>query len=257
MSRTSSRLAPRARLAALALAALVAPAALRAQAALPEARAVIDRYVEASGGRAALEKAATSHATGTFAMPGAGLSGALVVYSAPNRMATNIDIAGLGVIRSGYNGEVAWSMDPMSGVRVLDGKEKAAMVEATAPGAAWRDPSLVTSLTTVGRDTIQGTACVKVKTVWKSGRETHDCFAEDTGLLHATIASQESPMGTVEVTSVLSDYRTVNGVQMPAKVTQLMMGQQMVTTTDTLEFGSVPSDAFALPPEVQAMVKKP
>src|SRR5262245_47270733 len=49
---------------------------------LPPARIVIDRYLEVIGGRRALQEQSSSHATGTIALPSAGMTGTVDVYAA-------------------------------------------------------------------------------------------------------------------------------------------------------------------------------
>lgn len=71
------------------------------------------------------------------------------------------------------------------------------MVEGANLLGALRDASLFTVRETVERTELNGAACYKVRLVWNSGRETHDCYGVDTGLMVAQVASQESPMGAI------------------------------------------------------------
>ncbi len=242
---------------AVAAAALsVAPATAAAQAAtLPAARSLIDKHVAASGGRAALERAMTSRSTGSFSIPSAGLTGPLTVYSAPNRQAVRVELVGVGEIRSGFDGTTAWALDPFQGARVLEGPERDAVVDAARPGAAFRDSSAVRSVETVSREEIGGVACYKVRVVWTSGRESHDCYNVETGLMHATMMNQPSPMGEMEVVVIMQDYKDFSGVTMPARMVQQVAGQEMHMTMNEVQVAAPPADAFALPPEIKALVK--
>lgn len=242
------------RLTTLAAAALMlTPLAAGAQA-MPDAKTIVAKHIEASGGRAALERANTSVASGSFSIPGAGLTGQMKTMSAPNRMRTEVQLPGLGTMLSGFDGETAWGMDPMQGPRVLQGPERQALVDGTKPGAAFRDSTVVRSMRTIGRDSIAGVACWKVEVNWTSGRTSQDCFSVETGLLHASIATQTSPMGEMQVTTLLQDYKEFSGVRLPTRIVQDVAGQQVVMTIESVEIGNVPADAFALPPEVKALV---
>ncbi len=242
--------------AAVATALAVVPASASAQGAdLPAARTLVDKHIAAAGGRTALERAATSHAKGTFTIPSAGLSGPLEVYSAPNRQSVRIELAGLGVLRSGFDGITAWSLDPISGARVLEGAERSAIVDATTPGSAFRDSTVITSMQTTSREEIAGVACYKVRVLWTSGRESHDCYAVESGLLHASMAKQPSPMGEMDLLVIVQDYKDFGGIKMPTKTVQQVAGQEMMMTFDSMEMVTPPADAFALPPEIQALVK--
>jgi hypothetical protein len=239
---------------ALALAACaLAPAAAAAQQ-LPPAEQLVQRYVQAVGGRDALLAPRTTRTRGTFEMPATGLAGELEVVSGkPNRVATRVTIAGIGEIRNGYDGQTGWSVDPMMGARLLTGGELEAAREQADPMAAVRDPSVFTSMTTVEQTTMGGQACYKVRLVWKSGRESYDCYAVDGGLLVASVNTQESPMGNIEVTTVVSDYRQFGNVRMPTRMSQEMMGNQQVITVTSVEFDVVDDAAFTPPAEISAL----
>ena len=243
-------------------AATPAPAPAQAPApaadALPPAEQLIDRYVEAIGGREAVLGPTSSRATGTFEMPAAGLTGELVVLSGePNQMVVTTTIPGMGEIRQGYTGEVGWAVDPNMGPRVLSGAELDALRDQATELAQVRDPSLIRSAETIELTEVGGESCYAVKLVWSSGRETTDCYSPETGLLVATTATQESPMGAIEVTSRMEDYREFGGVMMPTRMTQELMGQQMIMTIQDVEYNTVDPEAFELPAEIEPLVNQP
>jgi hypothetical protein len=94
-----------------------------------------------------------------------------------------------------------------------------------------------------------------LRIVWKSGRETLDCYAVDTGLLLATTSRNETVMGTVEATMLYRDYREFDGFRMPTRTRQRVMNQEFVMTITSVEFGTVSKTAFEPPPEVRALLK--
>ena len=130
------RLSRRGILAALTL--FIAAPAAQAQDALPAADEIIDRHVEAIGGRDAVLSKEGSRAAGQFSMPAAGIQGTIEVLSAssPTRVISRVEIPGLGTIVNGYTGEVGWSVDPNLGPRLLEGMELAAMVEGSSNEAS-------------------------------------------------------------------------------------------------------------------------
>lgn len=79
---------------------------------LPEARSLIDRHIEAMGGRDAVLAQTDSTMTGKFRMPEAGMEGQLVIASrAPNERITRISLPGMGEMLTGYSSDISWSMD--------------------------------------------------------------------------------------------------------------------------------------------------
>jgi hypothetical protein len=238
------------------LAVSLVPAAAAAQE-LPPARQLVDRYIEAIGGREAILARTSTHTTGTFAMPAMGLTGDLEVYSAdPGRQVTKVNISGIGEIRTGFDGEVAWSLNPMEGPRVFEGKELAQAKDEAAPESTLRDPALVESLETVEKTSMNGQDCYRVRVVWKSGRETFDCYSVETGLIVALQQKNESPMGAIDVTVLVNDYKDFGGLRLPTRLVQQMMGAEQVLTITSVSFDAVDPSVFELPAEIRALVNK-
>jgi hypothetical protein len=238
-------------------ACLAAPAPGTAQDALPAAEEIIDRHVQAIGGRDAVLRHASSRVTGTFAMPAAGIEGTLVVLAArPNLNMTRVEIPGLGTILSGFDGEVGWSMDPNLGPRLLEGNELEATKEGSSQLAAVRDPSLFDVRETVERAEMNGQPCFKVRLVWKSGRESFDCYSIETGLLVGGLSRQDSPMGTIETVTLLDDYREVDGVRSATRIRQQVLGQEQVMILDTIEYDVVEPDAFTPPDPIRVLIEQ-
>jgi len=92
---------------------------------------VLDRYVEAMGGEAALLKVTTRVSIGTVELP-MGLTGAVEVYeAAPNRHSVFMNLKGFGVLQQTFNGTVRWVQDPVRGyMKISEG----ATAEDAFPG---------------------------------------------------------------------------------------------------------------------------
>lgn len=251
------RLTRRGMLAAIALFIAGAPAA-QAQDALPSAAELIDRHVQAIGGREAVLSKEGARSAGQFSMPAAGIEGTIEVLTAssPTRVISRVEIPGLGTILNGYTGDIGWSVDPNLGPRLLDGMELAAMVEGSAREAAVRDASLFDVRETVEQAEMDGESCYKVRLVWKSGRETFDCYSTDTGLLIGTISNQESPMGTVEAVTLIGDYEEIDGVLTATRMTQQVLGQEQVFTLDEVEYGPIDAAEFDPPAAIQTLIEQ-
>lgn len=238
---------------------LTQPLAVRpagAQSDLPPASELVQRHVEAVNAALLIERGAM-RVTGTFEMAAMGTTGELEVLQAtPNRMVVRMTLPGLGVIASGFDGEVGWSMNPMEGPRVMTEPELLQVRDESDFGANVRDPRLIDSLETVALTEVEGTSCYKVRVVWKSGRESFDCYDTGSGLLFATMLTSQTAMGPVDALITFDDYRDFDGVKLPALTTQQVFGQRLVTRVTSVAFDSVDSSAFALPPEIRALVGK-
>jgi hypothetical protein len=224
---------------------------------LPAARTLIDRYVQAIGGRDAVLRHSTIRYVGTFEMPAAGVKGDLsVVQAAPNKTAMTMTMPGMGQMSQGYDGTVGWSVNPMQGPRLLEGKELEQVREDAGPAAMLRSPERIRSAETIELTTMGGQSCYKVKITYNSGRQSHDCYSPESGLLVGTVQTQETPMGAIEVTTLTSDWRDFGGLKSATRVRQQMMGQEQIITIDRLEFDR-PEDlkAVEMPDQVKPLVK--
>jgi hypothetical protein len=190
----------------------------------------------------------------TMEIPAAGMSANITAVQArPNQMTMTIDIPGLGQMRQGYDGTTAWSSDPMQGPRLLTGGEASAIVDGADMNAMARTPSMFTAIEAAGEADVEGDKATCLKLTWKSGRITTECFSNASGLLVESRAKQQSQMGEIEAVSRMSDYRTVEGIMVPHKLSQSAMGMQQLMTTTSVAFGPQDPKLFELPPEIKAL----
>ncbi len=106
----------------LAAAAGTRPAPLAAQTTpLPTVDQVLEKYLVAIGGRAALEKITSAHLQGTLEIPDFQINGTIdIVQKAPNKVLQTVSLTGTGmqaVQREGFDGTVGWADDPQGGLR--------------------------------------------------------------------------------------------------------------------------------------------
>jgi hypothetical protein len=138
---------------------------------------------------------------------------------------------------------------------VLSGTELEQVRDDADFRATLRDENLIQSMETVERKEIDGQACYRVRIVWKSGRETFDCYAVESGLLLSTDLRTETVMGAVDATVLFSDYKEFDGVRLPTRTVQRVMGQEFVMTVSSVRFESIDPAVFELPAEIKALVR--
>lgn len=223
---------------------------------LPDARALIDRHIETVGGRAALEAQADAIMKGSFSMPAVGITGDLLVASrAPAERVIQIELPGMGSIKTGYSPDLAWSIDPFMGPRLIEGAEFEALTESSVPAAVMRDPEFVKSATTVELAEFLDQACYRVKLEWRSGRETFDCYAVESGLLIATESTESSPMGEMQTVTLMGEHKEMHGFLVPTVTRVQTMGQEQVLTMTEFKLESPDPALFELPPAIQTLVE--
>lgn len=245
----------------LALGALQHPVYAQAQTAsktakakLPTGEAIMDKFIEATGGAVAHKKIKSTVIKGKFEAA-MGMSGDLTVYAAaPNLRLAEIDLPGIGKMLDGCNGAIAWSFNAMTGPAIKEGKQaQEAMDEATFDEHDWRKK--YSGVKAEGLETVEGEECYKVVLTTKAGNPRTHYFSKKTGLLVRIDLTQETEMGEISAQIHSTDYRDVGGVKMPFKLVNTFAGQAMTMTYTEIKVNvDIPRSTFEPPPEVLALL---
>lgn len=191
------------------------PKAASKTAALPTVDEILDKYVQALGGEAALKKATSYYMRGTAEIPAAGIKGTFEAFhKAPNKVAASMNIPGFGEIVEVFDGERVWSSDPVQGVREKTGEE---LEKAKLDFDFYRNTNLKTAYSKrelQGIEKIEGADAYKVLLATDKISETW-YFDVKTGLVVRTDDILFSNEGKMPIKTFLSDYRSVDGLMMP------------------------------------------
>ena len=231
--------------------------AAKSDAALPSARQIIDRHIEAIGGRKAILAHTSSYSKGTLAIPANGMSGSVDVYAAkPNKSLLKISIAGIGEVVEGFDGVVGWSMSPMTGPALSDGKVLADKKFDSDFYGDLHDDARYSSMKTVEKTTFDGRPCYKVA-LTRKGATTEDFEYYDiaTGLKAGASGTRETPMGAVPSTQIQSDYKKFGDLLVPTTLKFSTMGVDQVFTFTSVELDKVDPAVFELPAQIKALIK--
>jgi len=231
------------------------PAEAPAAAALPDARTLVNRHVQAIGGRAVILAHKSMHATGMLSMPASGITGPIEVFGlAPDRVLVKASVQGIGEITDGYDGIHGWSVNPMTGPTLKTGKE----LEQTKLDADFyselRDPKKYT-LKTVAKEVFDGRECYKVSVKRTDGSEDFDFYDAATGLRAGSINTRETQMGAMTVSNTEAGYKKFGKLTQATVLTQKVMGVEQKITLDTVEYDSVAPSVFAPPAAIKALIK--
>jgi hypothetical protein len=212
------------------------------------------RYHEAFGA-SAFANVQSLHSVGEFAIPSAGITGTLEIWQGrPNRTLLHASVPDYGDVRTGFTGENGWSTDPLEGPRILAGPEAAQAEDDAHFDSHLRMPELVDSMTMIERTTLSGYDCYKVRTVWKSGRETSDCFSVDTGLLVGSLRTHHASTGPADALILYEEYREFGDLRIPTRITTRVNGVDQVITLHSVTLNEVPDSAFDPPADVRALI---
>lgn len=236
-----------------------APAAAEAKPAanLPPAREVLDRFVKEIGGREAMLKHTSQSAKGKLTMPGQGLEGVLEVYAAkPDKFLLKVQLGALGSIVSGYDGKVGWSLNPLTGPMLVEGKALEQLKNQADFFKDLHEEKNYKSVETVDIVDFEGEKCHKLKLTLASGEKTTEYFSVKTGLQRGGLATQESQFGPVSVTSVAGDYKKFGDMLLPTRLSSKLSGLEQVMILTEVEFDKVPDSVFDLPSDIKILMQK-
>jgi len=237
---------------------LLAAALSYGQAPLPEGGALLDKYVEVTGGRAAHEKVKAMIETMTVEIPAAGVKFQATAYhAAPNKSYTVMEIPGAGKMEEGTDGNIAWSLSALQGARIKEGDERAfALLDAAYDSdVRWKD--YYKSVETTGTETVEGEPCYKVELTSKGGLKQTRYFSTKSGFLLKAAMTMKTAMGEIPAETVLSDYRDEGGILAPHRMVTRLMSQEMIMSVDSIKLNpEIDPSRFALPAEIQALVEK-
>ena len=196
------------------------PAAKAATPATPSADQILNRYVEAIGGRAAWKKLTSRVSTGTIEVPDMQISGTVEFHEkAPNRLLRLIILNGAS-FRQGFDGTTAWTDDPQDGLRMQTGAE----LEDTRLDADFYHPldlrQLYSKFTLLGTEKIGEHDAYVVEAAHSGGDPDKMFFDVKTGLALRIISKRHTADGVLTYQEDLEDYRQVDGIKLPFVVRQ-------------------------------------
>jgi len=198
---------------------------------LPKAEDVLEAYVKAIGGREALEK----HTSLVITMKGKvveqGISITLKTkQKAPNLMRQEMSLVGAFKQEMGFDGKVAWSKEPFTGERELEGVERAQAVHQATFNADLKWKELYKSVKTLGIEKVDDRECVVVQLTPEEGHPTKNYYDRETHLLLVSETKSESAMGEQSARARVLDYKKVGGVLYP-HTTRAKVGPQTIQLT--------------------------
>ncbi len=201
---------------------LAVSALAQTSATLPTADQIIEKYIQALGGKAAIEKITSRVIKGTIDIPVAGASGTLEVYlKAPGKGGSIASLSGLGEFLQGCDGKTAWTSDPFQGMRDLSGVELAAAKRESDLHDDLKIKQTFSKMTVTGKEKVGLLDAYVIQAVPVEGNPEKLFFDVQTGLLLRRDVEVESPQGRIPSENYLEDYKEVDGVKIPHTTRQV------------------------------------
>jgi hypothetical protein len=235
---------------AQATASAPAPAAAaKPAAALPSSDQVLDKYVNAIGGRDAWLKVKSRVSVGTIDVPAYNVTGTVEVHQkAPDRVLTVVVVGGQ-TIRHGSDGTIMWSDDPQNGIKEETGAAAASSKREADFYHQLDLKQIYSKITVTGVDKVSGHDVYVVEAVAPDGSTDKFFFDQTSGLLVRSISHHPAPDGSDTVyTADIEDYRDVDGLKIPFVSHQSSdQAQFTITWTEVKNNVDLTDDQFGKP----------
>jgi outer membrane lipoprotein-sorting protein len=240
------------------LVAGLAGAAVQAQ----TADELIEKNLQASGGRQKIEAVKSFRMTGKVVAQG--IEAPMVMeYKQPDKLRTETTVQGMTIIQA-LNGTEGWMINPLLGKK---DPEKTSPEDVKQAQEQMDGFDLLTkykekghTVEYIGKEDLEGTPAYKLKVTKKSGDVSH-LYLDAESYLLVKASSKINIQGQVmESDQIFGDYKAVNGILFPHSMEMQLKGMpgKIVTTFSKIEVNPTLEDSrFAMPAmEKPAMEKK-
>ena len=191
---------------------------------------ILEKMIDAQGGRAALEKIQDTVLTGYMEMIQMGLGGSLTTYQKePNMLRMDATVQGTVVTQS-FDGETAWMTNPITGsTEEMPQVMSEDFVRSALGNGAFLDPEKFgITYTLTGKELLEGTEYFVLTQNFSDGFKADFLIDPETFLLYKTKTTSKNEVGKdVEVETVFSDYKNIEGI---------LVAHTLITYQDDKEF---------------------
>lgn len=214
---------------------------------------VLSKHYEALGGIEAIKSVKSRHLTGRMTI-GPGMETLMTVrFKRPMKVRLDFTVQGM-VGSQGYDGKTAWSMMTFLGQTSpveLTGQQADNLIrqaEFDGPLIDWKEKQ--SQLDLLGLAQFEGREAYKIRIAERSGDIVYHYLDSDSFLTigqESTMVYEEREVG---VTSIIGDYREVNGLRLPHTFENRQQGTEQVQkiTFDKIELNvEIEDEIFSMP----------
>ncbi len=224
---------------------------------LPDARVLLEKAAEATGGPYPQNLVARGEAN----FVPMNMSGTFVErFSRTGQVVTRYELRGVGTMEEGTDGDIAWEKNPFAGIRILNGREREIRMRQYALQSGQVIQDIYSRVETIGQSELRGRKQFKIALYPDKGKpDTFYVDAETHLPSRLTMEHQDPVSGADAVLTVdLLEWKAV-GKRMEPHRCDIQIGPIRVETRYlSFEYPDKhPDGTFDLPPDVarQAQVE--
>jgi predicted Zn-dependent peptidase len=205
---------------------------------------VIEKYIEAIGGRENLQNINSYKRVASVSMGGRTIT-IKEIRKAPGKFATITEMNGNVMQKQVYNGKKAMASS-MGQKREITGKKLKNMKYQAKLFKFLKYDELGVKLELQGIENVDGEDVYKIKVTNPAGKHHYDYYSVDSGLKIKTKSKQQTRQGKVTTIQKYSDYKEENGVLFPHTINISGM-RSMTLTVDSYKINQeIDDSAFEL-----------
>lgn len=225
-------------------------------ASLPTTREILARYVQAIGGKDAVQNVTSMTTQIQIEIPAAKLRFTATSYSKLFKQLDKAAVPGRGEFRSGYDGKTAWSIDPQDGARVLQGNTVESLKRDADIYYPLHEADYFRVYEIAGIEQVGGRECYHIKGITNWGKENNQYYDVKTGLLVAYRFASDSSGDPVMNVQLFDDYKSFGGPLVPTRIT-VKHGEEImqVLTVLSVSYAALDDSLFDLPEPVKKLIK--
>ncbi|MFN8059774.1 MAG: hypothetical protein U0Q12_11495 [Vicinamibacterales bacterium] len=188
---------------------------------------IVARNLQAKGGADVLRAVTGLRMTGTMVASGDTVP-LTIVMKRPNLLRQEMTVQGDRLIQA-FDGERAWTVNPLIGARqprVVGGPQAQAFKDQAdfdGPLLNYKDRGI--EIVLEGQETYEGRPVHRLRVTRKIGPAQRIDVDVDTGLEVRSVMELDRDGNKLVVENLMSDYRTVAGIQFPHRLRTLVNGQ--------------------------------
>jgi outer membrane lipoprotein-sorting protein len=209
---------------------------------------ILEKMIEAQGGRKALEAIKTSTLSGSMMIIQMNITGSITMYQKePNKMRMDIEMMGMNITQA-FDGTTAWFINPQTGAteEMPEKQVKYFKRQALGRDVLLNPKKLGITYKFKGKEKINDKEYLVLEQIHPDDYTVTIYVDPQTYLLYK---SKSMALNQVEVEveseSITSDYKKVEGIMMPHLITIFQGGQEyMKFTVNEITFNSDLEDAF-------------
>ncbi len=220
---------------------------------LPSAQSVIDKYIDAIGGKDAIAGIKNSVTKGSILIVAMGMTATSTQYVELPNAKSIMSIEGFGEFLGGIKDGTPWSSNMMAGDVLLTGAEAKVQLAASDPQMWLHWNKYYASAEIVAEETVGEATALKVTFTPEEGQATDYWFDKESGFI---IQSEGPGFGGGTSKNTIGDYKDVGGIKVAHSTLAVGDQGEVEITLDSVEYNTkIDSSVFDVPEAIAALLE--